>query len=62
MKKGMWVCEPILLLIVIGSLFVCVVSAEAIIIDTEKGESDSVPQSVTKIVFDCAFHQKTLQH
>jgi len=38
MKRGMRVCGSILLLIVIGSLFVCAVSAETIIIDTEKGE------------------------
>ena len=38
MKRGMMVCGSILLLIVIGSLFVCAVSAETIIIDTEKGE------------------------
>jgi archaellum component FlaF (FlaF/FlaG flagellin family) len=37
MKKVMTLCGSILLLIVIVSLFVCAVSAEPIIIDTEKG-------------------------
>ena len=37
MKKAMSLCGSILLLIVILSLFMCAVSAEAIIIDTEKG-------------------------
>jgi hypothetical protein len=38
MKKAMSLCGSILLLIVILSLFVCAASAEAIIIDIEKGE------------------------
>ena len=38
MKKAITLCGVILLLIVILSLFVCAVSAEPIIIDTEKGE------------------------
>jgi len=39
MKKAMSLCGLILLLIAIVPLFVCAVSAEPIIIDTEKGET-----------------------
>ena len=39
MKKAMSLCGLILLLIAIVPLFMCAISAEEIIIDTEKGES-----------------------